>query len=1150
MNDCTAWATTAAKSCLEAMDQGWSPNQPATMFSPAFIYPQINHGTDDGSSVIDAALLMQKVGAATLKTTPYIPLDYKTQPSDFAFEEAGRYRIQEAYILETPELLKLVLQENIPIVVCARLTPNFFDGRFASYTKEMHLQGMKRRQPDQPHSKHAMVLVGYDEPSQRYLLRNSWGEDWGQGGYCWVDFDVIDEINASRDSESFLFLAVAMEDKLEVVEATPEVGETIKDLISIKVRGEADGFDVDKVMNNYRVTAELRAPEDALALISQVKWILPPWIGEQTLTTSNADNRFRIVTVVGGEVNTLTAQVRFRDGSTRDYSFATAFTPPDAAQRPVTLTSDDFYAGTEFDESSRTMRDSWTRVIRIDCSGKDLRELRVLELDDGSGEEPETMYYSGNLSELGNFYGHAFEVAPIVAKLTFLDGSQKILRHEIDAFADPADDGIWMNHELHPVGDGKQSAFTLTVRAPVNESISHVMYELDGSQKHYSYKKVISEWRSYPISGMADRDFRARATVHFFSERAPVVLEEWIELPDNNTAYAGPQRVDLWHHSSYLGKSSSQVPRWGFSLRLSGDWEATKGIQQAEFSFVNAYGEEQTVKAEKDPHGDWLAYASSVPQELAVKVRVQHQAGDFQFERLIKSPKPAIDHLYAETQTYFLWPRGDQHDIRYQARLNGGGWVGAVQGVAYVYQPYLDAIPGPNRDDYWSQLLQPRLWQTMFGNADRSMDYAGLITRVAPQAGPLIARAYLQDGMMEVLPASIQEEVGEWSGPGQSRFVVRLQERFMGIRAKKPFRATFWLDASEEDMATVDYLLLKLKKTSWAKATKLEPTEEAVAYFDCPGELTLRVVLKDGSFEDSTHAMTGLPERVHQVQLVRFPAAITLEGPGFEIESIKEVTYQVTPKGGETQVLKGNRYLYGFGVHATVWEDPNPADVVATLDWKDGTTTQLSATLTVAERKDEPELFIRDSFWGYYEGKPQWLLDYRHWNAFGQPDNDIINMHYGGASLPSPSSPDFEVLTVRSMVSDFWRSFEYRNGDWIEGISTPITLQAPEMEEKFVVTLWTTWVNPSEEADAKDEYLFKIEAPIKLLDEVVAVEYKVYDVADKDNPALTWLEYNRFSLFGDGFRGLHYSANIHKIETMIYFHDQRPGVSLVTTVEN
>lgn len=272
-------------------------------------------------------------------------------------------------------------------------------------------------------------------------------------------------------------------------------------------------------------------------------------------------------------------------------------------------------------------------------------------------------------------------------------------------------------------------------------------------------------------------------------------------------------------------------------------------------------------------------------QEIAVTVEVKHRNGDFRLERVIESAKPAIDFLFAETKTYYLWPRGGQHDIRYQARLNGGGWTSAVQGVAYIYQPYLDAIPGLNREDYREQLLRPRLGQTVFGNADRSMASNGLMTRVAPQTGPLVARAYLQDGMMEVLHTDIREEVGPRSGPPSSHFVVRLQERYMGIQAKKPFRATFWLEASQDDLATVDYLLLKFPNTPWSKATKLAATGDAVAYFDRPGKITVRVVLKDGSFKESVHKITGLAERVQQVQLVRFPAAITVEGPGFDIEA-------------------------------------------------------------------------------------------------------------------------------------------------------------------------------------------------------------------------------------------------------------------------
>ena len=168
MNDCTAWATSAAKSCLEALDQGWVPNRPQTMFSPAFIYPQINQGKDEGSSLVAAALLLQEMGAATLKTTPYTAEDFLTQPPSFAFEEASKFKNRNTYVLRSREEIKIALRENLPVLIGARLTPPFFSGKADSYTVAMHTSGMAERQPDQPHAMHAMVIVGFDEPTERW----------------------------------------------------------------------------------------------------------------------------------------------------------------------------------------------------------------------------------------------------------------------------------------------------------------------------------------------------------------------------------------------------------------------------------------------------------------------------------------------------------------------------------------------------------------------------------------------------------------------------------------------------------------------------------------------------------------------------------------------------------------------------------------------------------------------------------------------------------------------------------------------------------------------------------------------------------------------------------------------------------------------
>lgn len=47
---------------------------------------------------------------------------------------------------------------------------------------------------------HAMLIVGYDLLRRLYLVRNSWGTRWGEGGYVWIPFSVMDR---GAHAESF-----------------------------------------------------------------------------------------------------------------------------------------------------------------------------------------------------------------------------------------------------------------------------------------------------------------------------------------------------------------------------------------------------------------------------------------------------------------------------------------------------------------------------------------------------------------------------------------------------------------------------------------------------------------------------------------------------------------------------------------------------------------------------------------------------------------------------------------------------------------------------------------------------------------------------------------------------------------------------------
>jgi hypothetical protein len=54
------------------------------------------------------------------------------------------------------------------------------------------------------HGRHAMLVVGYS--GNYYVVKNSWGSDWGDGGYCYIPKKVLMESDAE-------FVAVLLDRK-------------------------------------------------------------------------------------------------------------------------------------------------------------------------------------------------------------------------------------------------------------------------------------------------------------------------------------------------------------------------------------------------------------------------------------------------------------------------------------------------------------------------------------------------------------------------------------------------------------------------------------------------------------------------------------------------------------------------------------------------------------------------------------------------------------------------------------------------------------------------------------------------------------------------------------------------------------------------
>lgn len=58
---------------------------------------------------------------------------------------------------------------------------------------------------DQVEGGHAVMAVGYDESKRRFLIRNSWGTDWGQQGYGTLPYEYVEK----EISDDFWVLATA-----------------------------------------------------------------------------------------------------------------------------------------------------------------------------------------------------------------------------------------------------------------------------------------------------------------------------------------------------------------------------------------------------------------------------------------------------------------------------------------------------------------------------------------------------------------------------------------------------------------------------------------------------------------------------------------------------------------------------------------------------------------------------------------------------------------------------------------------------------------------------------------------------------------------------------------------------------------------------
>lgn len=186
-SSCVGWSVGYG---LKSFQEKVESNQ-SFLFSPAYIYNQLNNGQDGGINIIDAMNLISQQGACLWSDMPYSDKDFTRKPTLSAIDNASKYKIdfwRQVNVLDIKEV-KAQVNAGFPVVIGSVVDEGFING--GAKLKNSYIWA---KASGKPKGNHAMLVIGYDDNKKAFKLMNSWGTKWGDNGYGWVDYNYFPNV--------------------------------------------------------------------------------------------------------------------------------------------------------------------------------------------------------------------------------------------------------------------------------------------------------------------------------------------------------------------------------------------------------------------------------------------------------------------------------------------------------------------------------------------------------------------------------------------------------------------------------------------------------------------------------------------------------------------------------------------------------------------------------------------------------------------------------------------------------------------------------------------------------------------------------------------------------------------------------------------
>ncbi|MFT3791593.1 MAG: C1 family peptidase [Rudaea sp.] len=156
----------------------------------------IEHTTseDSGAMIRDGIKTLAKQGVCPESQWPYVIAQFAKKPAPACYKAALNHTISSYQRLSTTDEMRACLAEGYPFVFGFTVYESF-ESQAVAKSGVVSLP----KKSERVLGGHAVCAVGYDDKAKRFIVRNSWGTDWGLKGYFTMPYAYLADRNLSDD---------------------------------------------------------------------------------------------------------------------------------------------------------------------------------------------------------------------------------------------------------------------------------------------------------------------------------------------------------------------------------------------------------------------------------------------------------------------------------------------------------------------------------------------------------------------------------------------------------------------------------------------------------------------------------------------------------------------------------------------------------------------------------------------------------------------------------------------------------------------------------------------------------------------------------------------------------------------------------------